>query len=212
MDGAGLDLTLFLVIGLRLYGRLDATRFCQLVLMLLLASGVSLVLRERSMLPRTLRFALSVAAAAGALLHASAGLAQDDAKGRAGLETWRSSGCVDCHGPFADGNRDDDDYPVGANLRTTRLDAAGIKLTIRCGRPGTGMPSFDGGAYTVRACYGRPLGAAPDNLQPTPRTLSLDEIDALVAYLQARIVGHGKVTREECLFYYEDKADCDDFK
>ena len=22
----------------------------------------------------------------------------------------------------------------------------------------------------------------------------------------------GKVTREECLFYYEDKADCDDFK
>jgi hypothetical protein len=61
-------------------------------------------------------------------------------------------------------------------------------------------------------CYGRPSGAAPDNLQPTPRTPSLDEIDALVAYLQARVVGHGKVTREECLFYYEDKADCDDFK
>jgi hypothetical protein len=47
MDGAGLDLTLFLVIGLRLYGRLDATRLCKLVLMLLLASGVSPVLRER---------------------------------------------------------------------------------------------------------------------------------------------------------------------
>jgi hypothetical protein len=74
------------------------------------------------------------------------------------------------------------------------------------------MPSFDGGAYTVRACNGRPLGATPDNLQPTPRTLSLDGIDALVAYLQARIVGHGKVTRAECLFYFEGKADCDDFK
>ncbi len=74
------------------------------------------------------------------------------------------------------------------------------------------MPSFDGGAYTARACYGRPLGAAPDNLQPTPRPLSLDEIDALVAYLQTRIVGHGKVTREECSFYYDGKADCDDFK
>jgi hypothetical protein len=140
------------------------------------------------------------------------GLAQDAANVRAGLEIWRSSGCVDCHGPFADGNRDDDDYPLGANLRTTRLDAAGIKLTISCGRPSTGMPSFDAGAYAVRACYGRPLGAAPDNLQPTPRTLSLDEIDALVAYLGARIVGHGKVTREECLSYYEGKADCDDFK
>jgi len=150
--------------------------------------------------------------AATCLLHTTAGIAQDDAKVRAGLETWRSSGCADCHGPFADGVRDDDDYPQGANLRTTRLDGAGIKLTISCGRPGTGMPSFDEGAYTVRACYGRPLGARPDNLQPTPRTLSLDEIDALIAYLQARIVGHGKVTRQECLSYYEDKADCDDFK
>ena len=149
---------------------------------------------------------------AACLLHATAGLAQDDAKVRAGLETWRSSGCVDCHGPFADGARDDDDYPQGANLRTTRLDAAGIKLTISCGRPGTGMPSFDAGAYTIRACPGQPLGAKPDNLQPTPRTLSPSEIDALIAYLQARVVGHGKVTRQECLVYYEDKADCDDFK
>jgi hypothetical protein len=56
------------------------------------------------------------------------------------------------------------------------------------------------------------LGAKPDNLQPTPRALSLDEIDAVVAYLQARIVGHGKVTRDECLTYYEGKADCDDVK
>jgi mono/diheme cytochrome c family protein len=151
-------------------------------------------------------------AAATCLLYAAAGVAQDDAKAKAGLETWRSSGCADCHGPFADGNRDDDDFPQGANLRTTRLDGAGLKQTISCGRPGTGMPSFDEGAYTSRACYGRPLGARPDNLQPTPRTLSLDEIDALVAYLRTRIVGHGKVTREECLLYYESKADCDDFK
>jgi mono/diheme cytochrome c family protein len=160
----------------------------------------------------TPRAATWVTAVAALLLHGSAGLAQDDAKVRAGLETWRSSGCVDCHGPFANGERDDDDYPMGANLRTTRLDAAGIKLTIMCGRPGTGMPSFDAGAYTARACYGRPLGAAPDDLQPTPRTLSLDEIDGLVAYLQARIVGHGKVTHTECLSYFEGKADCDDFK
>jgi mono/diheme cytochrome c family protein len=153
-----------------------------------------------------------VATLAALLLHGTAALAQDDAKTRAGLEIWRSSGCVDCHGPFADGERDDDDYPLGANLRTTRLDAAGIRLTIMCGRPGTGMPPFDAGAYRVRACYGRPLGEVPDNLQPTPRTLSLDEIDALVAYLQARVVGHGKVTRTECLLYYESKADCDDFK
>jgi mono/diheme cytochrome c family protein len=168
--------------------------------------------RAKSTARITPRAAMLLVALAALLLHATAAFAQDAAKVRGGLEIWRSSGCVDCHGPFADGERDDDDYPVGANLRTTRLDAAGIMLTIRCGRPGTGMPSFERDAYTARACYGRPLGAAPDNLQPTPRTLSLDEIDALVAYLQARIVGHGKVTREECLSYFEHDADCEDFK
>jgi cytochrome c553 len=161
--------------------------------------------------PALLRRAVSACALVVFLLHASAGLAQDDAKVKTGLETWQNSGCTDCHGPFADGNRDDDDYPQGANLRTTRLDAAGVEMTIRCGRPGTGMPSFDPGAYTERACYGHPLGTRPDNLQPTPRPLGPDEIGALIAYLEARIVGRGKVTREECLAYFGAKADCDDF-
>jgi hypothetical protein len=84
------------------------------------------------------------------------------------------------------------------------------------GRSVAGVPApecpLDEGAYTVRTCAGRPLGAKPDNLQPTPRNLSLDEIDAVVAYLQARIVGHGKITHEECLTYYEGKEDCDDIK
>jgi hypothetical protein len=161
--------------------------------------------------PRSARFVQWLTAAA-VLLHMAPARAQDEAKVRAGLELWRGSGCADCHGPFADGERDDDDYPVGANLRTTRLDAAGMTLTIMCGGPGTGMPAFDAGAYTAHACYGRPLGAAPDNLQPTPRALSLDEINALVVYLQARIVGHGKVTRAECLSYFEGKGECEDFK
>jgi Cytochrome C oxidase, cbb3-type, subunit III len=149
---------------------------------------------------------------AAALVHSTMTLAQDQDKVKAGLEVWKSSGCADCHGPFADGNPEDGDYPIGANLRAARLDTAGLKQTIRCGRPGTGMPSFEEGAYKVGACYGRPLGAAPDNLQPTPRSLSSNEIDAVVAYLQARIVGHGKITREECLSYYEGKEDCNDIK
>ncbi len=151
--------------------------------------------------------------AVAALACASAGLAQDEATLKAGLQTWKTSGCADCHGPFADGDREDDDFPIGANLRTTRLDAAALKMTIRCGRAGTGMPSFDEGAYTVRPCYGRPLSAAPDNLQPTSSMLNSDEIDAVIAYLQARIVGRGRITREECLFYYEGSAEsCEDYK
>lgn len=162
---------------------------------------------------RALALVLPLAAAA-ALSHSATTLAQSQDRVKAGLEVWKSSGCADCHGPFADGNPEDGDYPIGANLRTTRLDTAGLELTIACGRPGTGMPSFDAGAYRVRACYGRPLGAAPDSLQPTPRALSLDQIHAVVAYLQARIVGRGKITREECLSYFNDalSSSCDDLK
>jgi hypothetical protein len=131
----------------------------------------------------------------------------------AGLATWKSAGCADCHGKFADGNPDDDDYPPGADLRTTRLDTAALRQTISCGRAGTGMPSFDDGAYVQRACYGRSPGPRPDNLQPTPRPLTLGEIDDVIAYLQARIIGRGKITREECLAYYDGKADeCEDYK
>src|SRR5215468_7697098 len=139
--------------------------------------------------------------------------AQNDDKVMAGLWTWKTSGCADCHGPFADGDREDDDFPIGANLRTTKLDSAALKMTIRCGRAGTGMPSFDDGAYTTRECYGRPPGARPENLQPTPRTLTADEIDLVIAYLQARIIGRGKITREECLSYYDNQLEtCEDYK
>src|SRR5882757_9181280 len=105
-------------------------------------------------------------AAVSILAYSASTFAQNDDKAGAGLRLWHESACADCHGPFADGNREDEDWPVGANLRTTRLDAVGLKLAISCGRVGAGMPAFDEGAYTVRACYGRPLGVAPDNLHP----------------------------------------------
>ena len=73
--------------------------------------------------------------------HATAARAQGEEQAKAGLEIWKSSGCADCHGPFADGEKERDEAPTGANLRTTRIDNATIAETIRCGRPGTGMPS-----------------------------------------------------------------------
>jgi len=173
----------------------------------------------QSALPRSSRVAAIAAALVSvstvvALLYATTGFAQDDTKVKAGLELWKSSGCADCHGAFADGDKERDEAPTGANLRTSRLDAAALKQTISCGRPGADMPSFDEGAYTVRACAGRPLGPAPDNLYPAPGKLSPAQIDILIAYLQARVIGHGRVTRDECLFYYYDalSSSCDDLK
>jgi mono/diheme cytochrome c family protein len=152
---------------------------------------------------RFARVALFVFGLALAALAVAAQAADED-KVKAGLEIWKSSGCADCHGPFADGDKQRDEMPTGANLRGARLDAAAIKQTISCGRPDTGMPSFDGGAYMVRPCYGQPLGPAPDNLYPTPRTLTPEQIDSVIAYLQAHVLGHGKITHEDCLYYYYD--------
>ena len=148
------------------------------------------------------------------LVQVTVVLAQTEDRVKAGLATWRNSGCADCHGAFADGEKQRDEAPTGANLRTTRLDAAAIKQTIACGRPGTGMPSFDEDAYKVRACNGQALGPPPDDLYPTPRTLTPDEIEAVVTYLQARVVGKGHtITKQECLFYYADQPGwCDDYK
>ena len=152
--------------------------------------------------------------AIGLLVQATAALAQNEDRVKAGVTTWRNSGCADCHGAFADGEKQRDESPTGANLRTARLDAAALKQTISCGRPGTGMPAFDEGAYKVRACNGQALGPPPSDLYPTPRALTPDEIDAVVTYLQARIVGKGRtITKQECLYYYADQPDwCDDYK
>jgi len=148
----------------------------------------------------------------GVLANSTATLAQNEDKVKAGLDVWKNSGCAECHGSFANGDKQRDEAPTGANLRTARLDTAALKLAISCGRPGgAGMPAFDEGAYKVRACYDRPLGAAPDNLYPAGTTLTPDQIDAVVAYLQARIIGRGRITKEECLAYYPDRPDeCDD--
>lgn len=139
-----------------------------------------------------------------ALTCSTAALAQNEDKVKSGLAAWRNSGCADCHGAFANGEKERDESPTGADLRRARLNAEEIKLAIRCGRPGTGMPSFEDGAR------GRPGGGG--ELYPAPTKLTAEQIDNVVAYLQARIIGKGKITKQECLLYYTDKPDwCDDY-
>ena len=148
--------------------------------------------------------AVIVMIAAIALTCSTAAFAQNEDKVKAGVTAWRNSGCADCHGAFANGEKERDESPTGADLRRARLNAEELKLAIRCGRPGTGMPAFEEGAS------GCPGGGG--DLYPAPSKLSPEEIDNVVAYLQARIVGKGKITKQECLLYYTDKPDwCDDY-
>ena len=139
-----------------------------------------------------------------ALTCSTAAFAQNEGKVKAGLAAWRNSGCADCHGAFANGEKERDESPTGADLRRARLSGEEIKLTIRCGRPGTGMPSFEDGG---RGC---PSGSG--ELYPAPTKLTAEQIDDVVAYLQARIIGKGKITKQECLLYYTEKPDwCADY-
>ncbi len=154
-----------------------------------------------------LRASTAFVVLAAALAWSSA-LAQSEDKVKAGLALWRGSGCADCHGAFANGEKQRDELPTGANLRTTRLDAEALKRVIGCGRSGAEMPAFIEGANSASACGGQASGD-----YPAPRTLTPVEIDAVVAYLQARIVGKGRITRAECLAYYDDQQDwCEEYK
>jgi mono/diheme cytochrome c family protein len=144
-----------------------------------------------------------IAVASTVIGFSTAALAQDEAKIKAGLETWKDTGCADCHGPFANGDKQRDEAPTGADLRRARLSGDELKLTIRCGRPGTGMPAFEEGA---RGCAGT-------GDYPATRNLSPEEIDNVIAYLQARIIGRGRITKQECLYYYDGQEDwCEEYK
>ena len=115
-------------------------------------------------------------------------VAQDAARLAAGEEAWDKAGCLQCHGSLGEGGAGGE-FPAGPSLRKTRLDRAALTEAISCGLPGTQMPGWLDGAYTQRPCYGFPNGPAPDGTTLTP-VLSASEVEALVDYLLAKIVGH----------------------
>ena len=151
-------------------------------------------------------------AAACAVAPAMPVAAQGDAP--EGLAVWKRAPCKECHGTFADGRKDDpggSEFPDGPNLRRTRLDRAAVLETVRCGRPGTDMPSFVAGAYTESLCYGLPPGPVPDNVAQLT-ALSPRDVEALVDWLFAEIVGRGPATRAECIAYFGNARFCTGFR
>ena len=130
--------------------------------------------------------AMGLIAGAGLLFSTSA-FAQDAAAVAAGENAWDKAGCLQCHGASGQGG-DGGEFPAGPNLQKTRLERAALKETISCGLPGTQMPAWLDDAYTKRSCYGFPIGPAPAEVTATP-VLNAGEIEALVDYLMAKIVG-----------------------
>ena len=96
----------------------------------------------------------------------------------------------------------------------TELTAEQIREVIQCGRPDTGMPYHDKFAYTDQRCYGM-TGEELGRDKPTmaDNTLQRPEIDAVVAYVMAKIHGRGDITLAECIdFWGEGARGCDAYR
>ena len=113
--------------------------------------------------------------------------------------------CGFCHGWSGDGAGDPQWPGKAANLRETKLDHDQLVEVIRCGVPGgTAMPHFDKFAWTKgEDCYGMTAEDVGDKKPPTPTVgLQKREIEAIVAYLEARVIGKGPPTVADCEEYF----------
>lgn len=136
----------------------------------------------------------------GLLLLSSSNSSAEDA----GVIAWKTGGCSNCHGNLAAGGQDPS-YPQGPNLRVTLLDKDQLIETISCGRPGTEMPANLKGAYATVPCYGLPTGEVPKEVRPGGG-LTKDEIQALVTFLGAEVVGKKRITRQNCALFNEGNS------
>jgi len=118
--------------------------------------------------------------------------------------------CQGCHGWAGDGRKMDNQMPDGANLRETALDRDMLVMTIKCGRPGRDMPAYDRLAYSDGRCYGMNQAALrKSGLQLTdpPATFQPREIELVVDFLFAKVIGKGPMDRARCVEYWGSEAD-----
>jgi mono/diheme cytochrome c family protein len=127
----------------------------------------------------------------------------------------QKANCQACHGWAGDGRKMDNQMPDGANLRESTLDRQNLVMTIKCGRPGTGMPAFDRFAYSDGRCYGlkqADLRASGARMPDPPATLQLREIEELVDFLFAKVVKQGPMDHAKCIEYWGSEVEaCSEF-
>jgi len=128
-----------------------------------------------------------------------------------GMRLFEQKGnCQACHGWAGDGHKSDSQMPDGANLRETKLNRAGLVLLIKCGKLNSQMPAFDKFAYSDGRCYGKTqadLKSYPTRMPDPPATLQQREINLVVDFLIAKIVGKGPMDRAKCVEFWGSETD-----
>jgi hypothetical protein len=167
---------------------------------------------------RSLRSLMVAGLAVAATLAAAAARAQsaDPADIADGQRLFQKvADCQVCHGWAGDGRKMDSQAPDGANLRETTLDRATLILTIKCGRPGTGMPPFDKFAYSDGRCFGlkqADLRARKLTLADPPATLAPNQVEEIADFLFAEIIGKGPMTHAKCIEFWGSAVDaCEEY-
>jgi cytochrome c553 len=153
-----------------------------------------------------------------ALLSGSAARAQalDPSNIAEGGSLFRQkASCQSCHGWAGDGRKMDTQMPDGANLRETTLNRQDLIMTIKCGRPGTGMPALDKFAYSDGRCYGlkqADLRASGQRMPDPAATLQVREVEAIADFLTAKVVKQGPMDHAKCIeFWGSDVEACKEF-
>src|SRR5215212_6655412 len=165
---------------------------------------------SRSLLVALAALLIAVATGSSARLGAQAPAPDpsDIAEGRRLYE--QKANCQACHGWSGDGHKTDNQMPDGANLRETKLPRAGLVMTIKCGRLNSQMPAFDKLAYSDGRCYGKTqadLKSAPTGMREPPATLQQGEIELIVDFLMANVVGKGPMDHAKCVEFWGEEAD-----
>jgi cytochrome c553 len=128
-----------------------------------------------------------------------------------GMRLYQQKGsCGSCHGWSGDGHKMDNQMPDGANLRETKLNRAGLVMTIKCGRLNSQMPAFDKFAYSDGRCYGKTqadLKSYATRMPDPPATLQPREIELITDFLMAKVVGKGPMDHAKCVEFWGSDAD-----
>src|SRR5437762_7440970 len=122
----------------------------------------------------------------------------------------QKANCQACHGWAGDGRKMDNQMPDGANLRETTLDRQNLIVIIKCGRPGREMPAFDRFAYSDGRCFGlkqADLRARQLQMPDPPASLLQSEIEPLVDFLIAKVIGKGPMDHAKCIEYWGSDVD-----
>src|ERR1051325_11312931 len=130
-----------------------------------------------------------------------------------GMRLYLQKGdCKACHGWAGDGRKTDSQMPDAPNLRETRLDRVRLIQTIKCGRPGTGLPAFDKFAYSDGRCYGMKKSDLKSPMPDPAATFQPREIDLVADFLFAKVIGKGPMDRAKCIEYWGSEVDsCREF-